>query len=52
MLSLFLKALANDIKAHPEELIVISPELRSRIEELTEDILVDLDEPIEGDVDL
>jgi hypothetical protein len=52
MLSLFLKALSNDVEAHPEKLTEISPELRSRIEELTKDVPVDLDEQIEGDVDL
>lgn len=48
----FLAFLAEDIERRPEALTALSPELVRRIEDLTKGIAVDLDAPIEGDVDL
>lgn len=48
----FLAFLAEDIKRRPEALIALSPALAERIAALTEGVKVDLDAPIDGDVDL
>ena len=48
----FLSFLAEDIKRRPEALTALSPALAERIAALTEGVKVDLDAPIDGDVDL
>ena len=48
----FLAFLANDIQANPANLKTLSPDLAKRIANLVEGVAVDLDAPIEGDVDL
>ena len=48
----FLAFLAQDIKRRPEALTVLSSALAERIAALTEGVKVDLDAPIDGDVDL
>lgn len=49
----FLDFLAKDMQANPERQIADIPDaLRSRIERLTKGMAVDLDAPIEGDVDV
>ncbi|QUS41214.1 AbrB/MazE/SpoVT family DNA-binding domain-containing protein [Tardiphaga alba] len=48
----FLTFLAKDIGANPERLQTLSPEMMERIAELTDGIVFDPDEPIEGEVDL
>ena len=48
----FLAFLAKDIERRPEALQPLSPALVKRIETLTKGIDVNLDEPIDGDVDL
>lgn len=49
----FLEFLAKDMRDHPEKSIAEIPDaLRSRIERLTQGMAVDLDAPIEGDVDI
>lgn len=48
----FLTFLAADIKRRPEALTALSPALTDRVAELTKGIAVDLDAPIDGDVDL
>lgn len=48
----FLAFLAKDIERRPEALQPLSPALVKRIETLTKGIDVDLDEAIDGDVDL
>lgn len=51
-LGAFLQFLAADIQHHPDGVGPVSPELRARIEALTEGMQVDLDAPIEGEVAL
>lgn len=48
----FLAFLARDIERHPENLKALSPSLVQQIAELTEGVVVDPDEVIEGDVAL
>jgi antitoxin PrlF len=48
----FLAFLAEDIKRRPEALTALSPALAERISVLTDGVKVDLDAPIDGDVDL
>lgn len=48
----FLGFLERDLLAHPERLGELSPELVERARALTKDIKVDLDAPIEGDVEI
>ena len=48
----FLSFLAADLKRHPEAVKALSPELAARITSLTANVPVDLDEVIDGDVDL
>ena len=48
----FIGFLGRDIKAHPERVKAISPELAARIAALTTDMPVDLDDAIDGDVSL
>jgi antitoxin PrlF len=48
----FLTFLARDIERHPENLKAFPPELRKRLAGLVEGVAVDLESPIEGDVDL
>lgn len=48
----FLSFLAEDIRRRPEALAALSPTLAERIGALTKGVKVDLDAPIEGDVDL
>ena len=48
----FLTFLAEDMKRRPEALTAISPAFAERIAALTEGVKVDLDTPIDGDVDL
>ena len=50
--SAFLNVLAKDIDARPEALTTLPPALMARMTELTDGIAVDLDAPIEGEVDL
>ena len=51
-LGAFLEFLATDIRAHPERIRSVSPQLRARIEALTAGVEVDLNAPIEGAVAL
>lgn len=48
----FLNFLARDIERHPERMTAFPPALARRITELTKGMKVDLDAPIEGDVEL
>lgn len=48
----FLAFLARDIEQHPEQLKALSPGLAQRIAELTDDVVADPDDEIEGDVAL
>jgi len=48
----FLDLLVRDIANRPEALVPLSEELVIRIERLTAGVAVDLDAPIEGDVEL
>jgi antitoxin PrlF len=48
----FLSFLARDIEKNPENLKSLSPDLIKRIASLVEGVDVDVDAPIEGDVDL
>jgi antitoxin PrlF len=48
----FLAFLAEDMKRRPEALTALSPALAERIAALTEGVKVDLNAPIDGDVDL
>ncbi len=48
----FLAFLARDIQKNPANLKGLSPDLAKRIATLAEGVEVDLDAPIEGDVDL
>jgi antitoxin PrlF len=48
----FLTFLAADMTRRPEALAALSPVLAERIAALTEGVKVDLNEPIDGDVDL
>ncbi len=48
----FLSFLADDITRRPEALAALSPALAERIAALTEGVKVDLDAPLDGDVDL
>lgn len=48
----FLDFLAHDLKRRPEAVAALSPALAERLAELTEGVKVDLDAPIDGDVDL
>ena len=48
----FLDLLADDLKRRPEAVAALSPALADRLAELTEGVKVDLDAPIDGDVDL
>lgn len=44
--------LADDIARRPEAVTALSPALAERLAELTDGVKVDLDAPIDGDVDL
>ena len=48
----FLTFLADDIQRRPEVLTAFTPALAERLSMLTQGVKVDLDAPIEGDVDL
>ena len=48
----FLGFLAADLKAHPEAVKAMSPDLAARIAALTVDMPVNLDDEIDGDVAL
>jgi antitoxin PrlF len=48
----FLGFLAGDIKAHPQAIKALSPDLAARIVSLTGDMAVNLDDEIDGDVAL
>ena len=48
----FLEFLASDIRAHPERIRSVSPQLRARIEALIAGLEIDLNAPIEGAVAL
>jgi antitoxin PrlF len=48
----FLDFLARDIAGRPEALAGLTPTLVAQLQALTEGVVVDLDEPIEGDVAL
>ena len=48
----FLSFLAKDIERRPEALQPLSRDLVKRIEALTKDVSIDLDEPIDGAVEL
>ncbi len=48
----FLGFLAEDIKQRPEAVKALSPELAARIASLTQDMSINLDDEIDGDVAL
>lgn len=48
----FLAFLADDIARRPEAVTALSPTLANRIATLTASVKVNLEEPIDGDVDL
>jgi antitoxin PrlF len=48
----FLAFLARDIERHPENLKAFPPAMKTRLAALVEGVAVDLEAPIEGDVDL
>ena len=48
----FLGFLAADIKAHPQAIKALSPDLAARITSLTGDMTINLDDEIDGDVSL
>lgn len=48
----FLSFLAADMQRRPEALTALSPALAHRLKALTKGVVVDLDAPIDGDVDL
>jgi antitoxin PrlF len=48
----FLAFLAKDIECRPEAVTALSPELAKRIAKLVKGVAVNLDEAIDGDVDL
>ena len=48
----FLSFLAQDIKRRPQALAAVTSALAERIAKLTKGVKVDLDAPIDGDVDL
>ena len=48
----FLSFLAQDIKRRPHALAALTPALARRLAALTEGVAVDLDAPIDGEVDL
>lgn len=48
----FLSFLAEDMKRRPEALTALSPAIAERLAALTQGVKVDLDAPIDGDVDL
>ncbi len=48
----FLAFLADDIARRPEAVMALSPALAERLAMLTDDVKVDLEAPIDGDVDL
>ncbi len=48
----FLAFLADDIARRPEAVTALSPALAERLAALTEGVKVDLEAPIDGDVDL
>lgn len=48
----FLAFLADDIARRPEAVTALTPTLAERLAALTEGVKVDLDAPIDGDVDL
>ena len=52
MVKKFLAFLAKDIEKHPETLKPLSKDFAARMEALVKGTRVDLDAPIDGDVDL
>jgi antitoxin PrlF len=48
----FLEFLATDIKQNPKHVNELTPDLLAKIQELTDGVAFDPDEPIEGDVSL
>ena len=48
----FLGFLAADIKAHPQAIKALSPDLAARIASLAGDMTINLDDEIDGDVAL
>lgn len=48
----FLSFLARDIERHPEHLKAFPPELKKRLAGLVQGVAIDLETPIEGDVEL
>jgi len=48
----FLSFLAQDIQRRPEALVALTPALAQKLAALTEGVAVDLDAPIDGEVDL
>lgn len=48
----FLTFLAADIQGRPEAMAALSPALAARLTALSEGVTVDIDAPIEGDIDL
>jgi antitoxin PrlF len=48
----FLGFLAADIKARPQAIMSLSPDLAARIASLTGDVTINLDDEIDGDVSL
>lgn len=51
-ISHFLAFLADDLTRRPEAVMALSPGLAARLAGLTDGVKVDLDAPIEGDVEL
>jgi antitoxin PrlF len=47
-----LDRIARDLAARPDAIVALTPEFAARIEALTVGVIVDPDEPIEGDVAL
>ena len=48
----FLDFIARDVGSHPERLTGLPPDLVERARALAKDIVVNLDEPVEGDVEI
>ena len=48
----FLSFIANDLEQRPEAVVALSPQLVTRISALTEGVTVNVDDPLEGDVEL
>ena len=45
-LNAFLEFLGNDMQAHPENIQALSAEMKQKVDELTQDVDIDLDAPL------